>query len=91
MLFLSFHTEAKLLGNSNATCSTAAEARPQALADMKPIQVNLHLPLLSWLQGRPLLATRSQRNGEALLLRLVSDPGGQNGDCHILCVSRGKL
>lgn len=90
MLFLSFHTEAKLLGNSNATCSTAAEARPRALADMKPIQVNLHLLLLSWLQGRPLLATRSQRNGEALL-QLVSAPGGQNGDCHILCVSRGKL
>lgn len=42
---LSFNTEAKLLGNTKATCWTAAVAMTQSLPDTKAVKGSLHLPL----------------------------------------------
>lgn len=79
---LGFNTEAKLLGNTNATCWTAAVAMIQSLPDTKTVQGSLHLPLLPL---APVKASIYRREPEksTLLLPLVTHLRGQNGDCNI--------
>lgn len=86
---LSFNTEAKLSGNTKVTCWTAAVAMTHPVLTRHEGSKRQPSPASS--SFLPTATTGSKRNSEALLLPLVTHLGGQNDDCKIPCLSRGKL